>query len=166
MASVLAVHAELISIETARCHCAVIAQRYGELIMPDTNSSNLPIWPHFWAKTDRTGERPEWTRPLWAHLFDVGNSALILWERFLPSAFRNRLIAATNLNNEEAGKWFSIQIGLHDLGKATPSFQAMHKSSAVKLRELGLNIPEHFNGSTSIHHGHASIALICSALND
>ncbi len=126
-------------------------------------------WQLFWAKTDRDGTLgagPEWTRPLWAHLLDVAHTALLLWETFLPRGLKRTVAAALGLTVEEAGRWLALQIGLHDLGKAIPSFQlALERAPHVEaLRRRGFTLtgaPE-----PRVHHGHASIALLYRTLPD
>lgn len=126
--------------------------------MPD-----LPRWHYFWAKTDRstnadgTLQRPEWTRPLWAHLLDVAHSALLLWEVSVPHTFRKKLAQTLNLSVKEAGYVLSFLIGLHDIGKAIPSFQKLHDPSRKTLEALGLNFRDF---PVPLHHGHASIVIM------
>ena len=72
------------------------------------SSERAPIWRYFWAKTDRSGERPEWTRPLWAHLIDVACVAELLWKDVVSSHTRRRLAAAIELDEAEAGR-FGVQ---------------------------------------------------------
>lgn len=119
----------------------------------------IPTWRLFWAKTDRSGNRPDWTRPLWAHLIDVANVALLLWECYLPARAKHQLSEAVNLPELEAGHWFALQIGLHDLGKAIPSFQYQHAPSFAKLKERGLIFPDRYDRHNRMHHGHATIAI-------
>jgi len=124
-----------------------------------SHPSSLPPWRLFWAKTDRSGQRPEWTRPLWAHLIDVANAANVVWDRMVPAALKSRLATASGLSVEDTGRWFSLQIGLHDWGKAIPSFQQWHKQTCERLAEHGLTFPDEYNAHNSIHHGHATIQL-------
>ncbi len=125
---------------------------------PDTDAA----WRLFWAKTDREGERgPEWTRPLWAHLIDVANTAELTWERVLPPGTRTRLAAAVGLSEEDAGRWFSLMIGMHDIGKAIPSFQAMHAPSRARLAAAGITFRSgEYAVEERLHHGHASIPVM------
>ena len=130
-------------------------------------TETLPPWRLFWAKTDRDdvlGVGKTWTRPLWAHLLDVAHTALLLWERTLPAGLKRTISSALGLSQEEAGRWLALQIGLHDLGKAIPSFQlADEKAPHVRaLRDRGFDLagaPE-----PRLHHGHATIALLYRAL--
>ncbi len=122
----------------------------------------MQLWRHFWAKTDRenSAENPEWFHPLWAHLFDVGNAALVLWERYLPERLKQIMAEGIGLPLHEAGHFLSIWIGLHDLGKAIPSFQRQHPYSKKVLEEY---LPFHPDVEL-LHHGHASIAVMVKVL--
>ena len=120
-----------------------------------------PAWRLFWAKTDRDNKDtpdPEWTRPLWAHLLDVAHTALLLWERAVPTPLRREAAAALGLPKQEteAGHLLSLWIGYHDLGKSIPSFQFEHGPTRKKLKAAGLR----FEKRERLHHGHATIALL------
>src|SRR4051812_12260236 len=119
--------------------------------------SNNEIWRLFWAKTDRSDKRPEWTRPLWAHLIDVANAAEALWECHVSDALKQRLASAVTLPLPEAKHGWSHMLGLHDLGKAIPSFQDQHKPSRTALEQHGLWFPPQFDRANRIHHGYATI---------
>ena len=123
----------------------------------------MPPWRLFWAKTNRE-ELPDlpadWTHPLWAHLIDVGSAAQVLWEQFLPAVLKQKMAAALGLDDAAAGRFLSVWIGLHDLGKGIPSFQGMPGAApqvVEKLAAAGLDIHPTAN---RLHHGHASIAII------
>ena len=120
------------------------------------------VWRLFWAKTDRDNPDSEWTRPLWAHLLDVAHTALLLWRKFLPVHLKQRIARDMGVQMEEAGYLLSFWIGLHDVGKAIPTFQALHEPSRKKLESAGLR----FAGYTERkHHGHASIAILAKWSN-
>ncbi len=117
-------------------------------------------WRLFWAKTNRekiAGLPEDWTHPLWAHLIDVGSAAQVLWEQFLSPSLKQKMADALGTNEEDAGRFLSIWIGLHDLGKGIPNFQGMHEPSQQKLKDAGLIFDERPN---RLHHGHASIAIV------
>lgn len=120
----------------------------------------MEIWRLFWAKTNRekVENLPEdWTHPLWAHLIDVGSTAWLLWERYLPSSLKKIMVDSIGMNEQDTGRFLSIWIGLHDLGKAIPSFQMLDRNSKEKLEKVGLFFHEEPN---RLHHGHASIAIV------
>jgi CRISPR-associated endonuclease/helicase Cas3 len=116
-------------------------------------------WRLFWAKTNREkveGLPEDWTHPLWAHLIDVGSAAQTLWDEFLPRSLKHKMAAALGMNETDAGKFLSIWIGLHDLGKGIPSFQEMNEPAKQRLIGAGLDFHPNLN---RLHHGHASIAI-------
>ncbi|CCH51597.1 putative protein ygcB [Fibrisoma limi BUZ 3] len=120
----------------------------------------METWRLFWAKTNREkiADLPDdWTHPLWAHLIDVGSAAQVLWDNFLPASLKQKMADALGMTIDEAGRFLSIWIGLHDLGKGIPNFQGMHAPSQQKLTDAGLIFHERPN---RLHHGHASIAIV------
>ncbi|MEM8558908.1 MAG: CRISPR-associated helicase Cas3' [Bacteroidota bacterium] len=127
-------------------------------------------WRLFWANTDRDrkdedGHAPAWTRPLWAHLLDVGHTALLLWERVVPDSIRKAAADTLGMSDEEAGAWLSFWIGLHDLGKAIPSFQYQQPDAPYlkRMRERGFTLrpgPGFDPKQPGLHHGHATIAIL------
>lgn len=84
------------------------------------------LHPEIWAKS------PDWVElasgegqyhPLICHMIDVAMVALRLWQYVLPTALQEQVRAQLGVATvEEAGRWFAFFAGLHDLGKATPSF--------------------------------------------
>ncbi|MGB3618204.1 MAG: CRISPR-associated endonuclease Cas3'', partial [Catalinimonas sp.] len=134
--------------------------RHRYLALINKEDPPMEPWQRFWAKTNRekiTDLPDDWTHPLWAHLLDVGNAALVLWERYLPAGLKRTLADGIGMNVEEGGRFLSLWIGLHDLGKAIPSFQSLHEPSAKALAGMGLTVPPDVN---RLHHGHASIAVM------
>ncbi len=123
---------------------------------------DLPTWRLFWAKTDYQNEGtgahdPAWTHPLWAHLLDVAHTALLLWERAVPDVLRREAADALGLGEAEAeaGHLLSLQIGLHDWGKATPHFQSRHTPSRDTLEARGLRCD-----GEDARHEHLTAALV------
>jgi CRISPR-associated endonuclease/helicase Cas3 len=128
----------------------------------------MEAWRLFWAKTNREGIEglpKDWTHPLWAHLIDVGSAAQVLWERFLPLSLKQKMADGIGMPLDEAGRFLSVWIGLHDLGKGIPSFQGITDAygnyaaptTVTKLVEAGLTI---WPDTNRLHHGHASIAIV------
>ncbi|MBO0938691.1 CRISPR-associated helicase Cas3' [Fibrella sp. HMF5335] len=122
----------------------------------------MEAWRLFWAKTNREkieGLSEDWTHPLWAHLIDVGSAAQVLWDQFLPASLKQNMAEGIGMNLTDAGKFLSVWIGLHDLGKAIPSFQGIPGAAprvVAELAKAGLVIDPNAN---RLHHGHASIAI-------
>jgi len=84
-----------------------------------------------WAKS---GNPPH---SLLAHLLDTAAvaKAVLLRE---PPRTRRRYEADWGLPTDQALAWVSFVIGLHDLGKASPSFQVLWPQGANRVREAGL----------------------------
>lgn len=118
----------------------------------------IEAWRLFWAKTTRQAPDGLPTRPLWAHLIDVANAAELLWELYLPATFRRKLTAAVHMDEDDAGRLLSLWIGLHDIGKAIPSFQQLHEPSWEMLSKAGMGIS--VASDQRLHHGHATIPIL------
>ena len=126
----------------------------------------MQTWQLFWAKTNREnlpGLPSDWVHPLWTHLLDVGNAAQVLWDRYLPQQIKQAMAGGIGLPLDEVGRFLSVWIGLHDLGKAIPSFQGLHPASRENLQHAGLYFHDE---AERMHHGHASIGIMCRLLND
>jgi CRISPR-associated endonuclease/helicase Cas3 len=64
------------------------------------------------------------THPLLCHLIDVWAVARELWGCSLGRSLRRYASACLGLDEEPAGRWVAFWAGLHDIGKASPAFQA------------------------------------------
>jgi CRISPR-associated endonuclease/helicase Cas3 len=111
----------------------------------------------FWAKTNRQAKDGLPTRPLWAHLTDVGSVAEILWDGYLPKRQRLAIAASLGLTELQARSLFIFFCALHDVGKAIPSFQALHEESREILANAGFELE---GNERRLHHGHASISIL------
>lgn len=128
----------------------------------------METWRLFWAKTnrekitDRDGQPlpDDWTHPLWAHLLDVGSAAQVLWDKFLPAILKQKMADALGMDDEAAGRFLSIWIGLHDLGKGIPSFQGMPGAAPQVVEKLAAAGVVLHPDANRLHHGHASIAIV------
>ncbi|WP_298591595.1 CRISPR-associated helicase Cas3' [uncultured Kocuria sp.] len=79
-----------------------------------------------WGKTDRqaTGGSVT-THPLLWHLLDVAAVAEELWDHYVPARFRTDLTTTLGLLDPGMGRaWFAVLAAMHDLGKASWSFQS------------------------------------------
>lgn len=100
-----------------------------------------------WAKTSR--ERPEAWHPLVLHLLDVAASADAILTRE-PEGTRERLAGLLGLPWSEGRPWLLLLIACHDLGKASPTFQAKWN----KRIQPGLPTPAWLN--EAVRHGFVS----------
>jgi len=126
--------------------------------MDASTPTDIPNWRKFWAKTfpreDEPQDEASMTHPLWAHLLDVANVADLLWDAYLPAHLRNSFLSSTGASSAELRRRMSLWIGLHDVGKAIPSFQSLHGPTWSRLEEGGLSADA--PGQYRVHHGHAT----------
>jgi CRISPR-associated endonuclease/helicase Cas3 len=119
-------------------------------------------WRYFWAKTNREKPESSETHPLFAHLFDVGHTALLLWERdIIAKSLKAEICTTLGMNPQEAGHFLALCIGLHDLGKAIPPFQFQHSFSKTRLvQEHGFPFKQNYEqAEDQMAHGHASVLI-------
>jgi CRISPR-associated endonuclease/helicase Cas3 len=118
------------------------------------------VIPYLWAKTatqDETG-----FHPLLLHLLDVAAcvEAILLRE---PEPSRGRLGMALGFDWVLARPWILLLAACHDLGKASPRFQAKWPWSEAKLEEWDLLPP---GVDRRFHHGLASHIALEALLKD
>lgn len=75
-----------------------------------------------WGKTDG-GEGISWL-PLYVHMLDSIDVAGRLWDEWVPPGTRDILARGLGGDQALARTLFCLVSGLHDIGKATPAFQA------------------------------------------
>ncbi len=108
-----------------------------------------------WAKTQQ-GATTQY-HPLLCHLFDVAAVAEALWDESLPAATRRFLCEALGLTSQEAARtWVAFLAGLHDLGKASPAFQAKSAERKAVLEAQGFTFPP----GAKAYHGLVSAKTI------
>ncbi|HQE02721.1 MAG TPA: CRISPR-associated helicase Cas3' [Bacillota bacterium] len=90
-----------------------------------------------WAKKANDGSML-WL-PLWMHMSDSAAAARMLWSRWLPRGVK-KAIAGSTMNEDLAERLFIFLAAAHDLGKATPVFQA--KPAQPPCPELDCRIEE------------------------
>lgn len=123
-----------------------------------------PVHLLFWAKTDRKNPDSEWIRPLWSHLIDVAVVAEVLWDRVLPPSLRHDIAHGIGCSEDQARSFLCFMAGMHDIGKAIPSFQHLHVPSRDRLQTAGLTFPKKLltksRDAIRVHHAHATYALL------
>lgn len=88
---------------------------------------------YLWAKSDRDTADGRYL-PILTHLIDVAACAWEILER--EPLHTGELFAADyGLDEESARRWVCVLVGLHDLGKASPTFQALW--NMAEKRPLG-----------------------------
>jgi CRISPR-associated endonuclease/helicase Cas3 len=96
---------------------------------------HIPTHFYLWAKFDA---RSGLLHPLIYHSLDVGQNALALLRNALPPATRQELSDALQLDEETTDRLLAFFAALHDIGKASPAFQA-HQSLPAEARQMLLD---------------------------
>lgn len=102
----------------------------------------------FWAKKSK--DEPEIRYPLLYHMLDVAMVARKIWDESLHASVRHFLAEELGIAEPNARLWLSFWAGLHDIGKASPTFQCKSSIAQGKLMELGFRFQSY--GPTD-HHG-------------
>ncbi len=92
-----------------------------------------------WAKIGLGSAYGDGFHPLPYHLLDVANASRELWDAFVPAAIRTGWAEALRTDESKAGDLVSFWVGLHDIGKATPSFQKQGRGAEDALKTIGFD---------------------------
>lgn len=126
-----------------------------------------------WAKTD-SEDSSVWL-PLYIHLSDTARTMARLWDGWVPKNARNLFARHCCGNEELARKVLVFLAGAHDMGKATPIFQAKpcgrgwdgeRVSLAWKPEKAGLFIEASLSASRHPTHPIAGQVLVTRYLQD
>lgn len=98
----------------------------------------LPDWMVFIGKWGDA----EQGHPLVYHLLDSAAVAQLLWEKGLTPGARTQISTWLNIPEQDCGRLLAFWTSLHDLGKATPTFQSKHAPTRSKLEQLGYRFPQ------------------------
>lgn len=93
-----------------------------------------------WAKTG-SGESSHLWSPLYVHLLDSSFVAGLLWDEWLGEAVRRDITRELGGNMAAARALACWLAGVHDIGKATPSFQSKVRDRAERVMGTGLAVP-------------------------
>jgi CRISPR-associated endonuclease/helicase Cas3 len=106
-----------------------------------TTELDVRVW-QLWGKADpkRKDLGPEW-HPLLCHVLDVVACAKVLLTDLYPRRLAS-YASAFGVSEEHGLAWILFVVALHDLGKATPPFQAKVPLRMEELRGLGLDFPD------------------------
>ena len=85
-----------------------------------------------WAKSKHDSD--EWL-PLWQHLSDAARVAELLWDHWIPDRVRRVIAESLPGGMADARRLVVWQAGVHDIGKATPSFTVQ----VPRLAEAGVD---------------------------
>lgn len=76
-------------------------------------------------------------RPLIYHMIDVASVAQAMWDCSLAPIVKTELSGYLKLEEDDAKSWIGLWAGLHDIGKATPAFQAKKSEAKTFLQSKG-----------------------------
>jgi len=113
-----------------------------------------------WGKTSSDSYHP-----LLYHLLDVGNVTSVVWEHILTERIQTYISDAMGVTKEEAKRAFCYWSALHDIGKATPSFQVKNARMSTMLASNGYS----FSGADSsdkISHGELTTRIVPVVLHE
>ncbi len=92
-----------------------------------------------WGKTGPRQGDADCYHPLLFHLMDVGNVALLLWDRVLPSPVQKRIAATLGVSMTTAQRIVVLLAAQHDLGKLS-AFQYKSEAHVKIVNDVGLTI--------------------------
>lgn len=116
-----------------------------------------------WAKWPRKKEATSY-HPLLCHLIDVAVVTRLLWSEVLSPAARRRFADALGVSEATAGVWVAFWAGLHDLGKAAPTFQFLVPPAEPQLLAAGLRNTASDQNKPA--HGTISAYVLSDLLSD
>jgi len=82
-----------------------------------------------WAKLPQGSQNRDSFHPLLCHMMDVAAVAGAMWRDVLSATSRRKTAEALGLSVAQAEGWILYLAALHDLGKASPSFQLREEST-------------------------------------
>jgi CRISPR-associated endonuclease/helicase Cas3 len=111
--------------------------------------SEIKPYSVLWAKADKKDQSK--VHRLAYHLIDVGQVALAMWRKAIDAESKHQFCQWLNCNEDAAGRTLAFLVSLHDLGKASPSFQIKIKGIQDEIRKAGFWLPDSKPVSTSPH---------------
>lgn len=78
-----------------------------------------------------------------------------MWRHVLPPALTRRLSSGLGVGGDDAEAWAAFLAGLHDIGKASPGFQAKDSTARGRLEHVSLSWPD-----APIDRGHGVVSTI------
>lgn len=107
-----------------------------------------------WAKADLSTGR--W-HPLLCHMVETTAVASVLWDEILAPGTRDVIASSLGLSVNDARRWSLFLAGIHDLGKASPSFQCKWDAARPILQQLGYRFPTNV---LAVPHGRATAIVL------
>ena len=103
----------------------------------------MTVLKYIWGKANKLdidGEKTYIYHPLICHLIDVAAVAEVYWDKVLSSFVKKRISQFLGKSQDTARRWLIFLSGIHDIGKATPVFQAKVPILAENLAVYNLSI--------------------------
>lgn len=119
-----------------------------------------PEWS-LWGKARPGIEQAAPAHPLICHMLDVGMVARRMLEYAVPRSTRRHLAEKLHMSDQDASAWIGFLVSLHDLGKASPAFQAKAPSMRPALEAVALDLD---SPGSSRFHGEIGVQWIAQAL--
>lgn len=130
---------------------------------------SLPRYLLPYAKTQRgAGDR---VHRLLYHLLDVGQVALLVWQRVLAPAAQRTAASCLDMDEDATGRFLAFVAALHDLGKASPAYQNKYirfspDALRVALGVAGLRLEKYGLKTLRAPHGVVSAWALEPLLRD
>lgn len=112
-----------------------------------------------WAK--KSEGNPPSHYPLVLHMIDVAAVAQAMWDKVLQASTRAFFTEQLGVSEGDARRWVSFWASLHDIGKATPTFQAKSEYAKRTLKSLGFDFGINYDAD---HHGIATTCILLDLL--
>ena len=123
-----------------------------------TRSAGSPALGVLWGKSNAGGT----VNLLLQHLLDAAAVAELIWDSYLSPAVRKRVDECCGGRGRS---FFALLCALHDVGKASPAFQAKVPELAARVRESGLTWRDVGSDFRNWHHTLAGAVLVRRVLN-
>lgn len=103
-----------------------------------------PAWA-LWGKARPGEDAAVPAHPLLCHMIDVAAVAEAMLESLLPRGTLERLLRPLGVPPEDARRWLTLFVALHDLGKASPAFQRKWEPAVPYLVAAGFDLDPPFH---------------------
>ena len=105
-----------------------------------------------WGKT-MGSEGAVAIHPLLCHMVDVAEVTGALWQRCLGADLRRHVCTTLGCGDADARRILMFWAALHDLGKASPSFQRRYAPAIAPLEVEGLSFRRQYGQARPAYHG-------------
>lgn len=120
-----------------------------------------------WAKLGAASENePLRLHPLVCHLLDAGHVAAVMWDKCLQGGLRGWMADAFGVQEDVFGRWASFWASLHDIGKATPTFQRKAQTASPGVYDALKARGYPFGGARPGDHGPLGKAILDRLFHD